>query len=127
MGQAVPEIPLSVGSKLELLRTFVFANFPYTSPYTHAFVRLSCIYYIQCMTEAPRVLHFSAFIIIACTMTRHGSVCATPKNIVLESNESLKAFKMYYAIGTSMPSLHRESTDSLSLCLSLYTCIYMYH
>ena len=48
MGQAVPEIPLSVGSKLELLlRAFVFANFPYTSPYTHAFVRLSCIY-IRC-------------------------------------------------------------------------------
>ena len=42
VGQAVPEIPLSVGSKLELLfRAFVFANFPYTSPYTHAFVRLS--------------------------------------------------------------------------------------
>ena len=30
-GQAVPEIPLSVGSKLELLRAFVFANCPYTS------------------------------------------------------------------------------------------------
>ena len=41
MGQAVPEIPLSVGSKLELhvlLRAFVFAKFPYTSPYTYAFV-----------------------------------------------------------------------------------------
>ena len=48
VGQAVPEIPLNVGSKLELLlRAFVFANFPYTSPYTHAFVRLSCIY-IRC-------------------------------------------------------------------------------
>ena len=46
MGQAVPEIPLSVGSKLELhvlLRAFVFAKFPYTSPYTHAFVHV-CIY-----------------------------------------------------------------------------------
>ena len=31
VGQAVPEIPLSVGSKLELLRAFVFANCPYTS------------------------------------------------------------------------------------------------
>ena len=62
VGQAEPEIPLSVGSKLELLlRAFVFANFSYTSPYTHAFVRLS--YIIQCMTEAPRVLHFSAFIL----------------------------------------------------------------
>ena len=45
MGQAVPEIPLSVGSKLELhvlLRAFVFAKIPYTSPYTHAFVHV-CI------------------------------------------------------------------------------------
>ena len=37
----MPEIPLSVGSKLELLlRTFVF---PYTPPYTHTFVRVQCI------------------------------------------------------------------------------------
>ena len=46
MGQAVPEIhvPLSVGSKLELLlRAFVFAKIPCTSPYTHAFVRV-CVY-----------------------------------------------------------------------------------
>ena len=76
VGQAVPEIPLSVGSKLELLlRAFVFAKCRYTSPYTHAFVRvciLPCILYIRIlkyyiihciyMTEAPRVLHFSAFI-----------------------------------------------------------------
>ena len=39
VGQAVP---LSVGSKLELLRAFVFAKCPYTSPYTHAFFRV-CI------------------------------------------------------------------------------------
>ena len=59
MGQAVPEIHLSVGSKLELYtQSFCLANqFPYTSPYTHAFVRLSCI-------EAPRVLHFSAAVYI---------------------------------------------------------------
>ena len=44
MGQSVPEIPLSVGRKLELLiRAFVFAKFPYTSPYTHAFVRVCII------------------------------------------------------------------------------------
>ena len=47
VGQAVPEIPLSVGSKLELhvlLRAFVFAKFPFTSPYIHAFVRVcTCI------------------------------------------------------------------------------------
>ena len=50
VGQAVPEIPLSVGSKLELLSFFAFGKFPYTSPYTHAFVRvctciLPCILY----------------------------------------------------------------------------------
>ena len=28
---------------------------------------------------------------------------------------SLKAFKMYYAMRASAPSLHRESTDSLIL------------
>ena len=78
VGQAVPEIPLSVGSKLELhvlLRAFVFAKFPYTSPYTHAFVRVCtfilpcifiCVYinyisYVHCIYP-PRVLHFSAFI-----------------------------------------------------------------
>ena len=48
VGQAVPEIPLSVGSKLELLlRAFVLAKFPYISPYSHALVRvciLPCIY-----------------------------------------------------------------------------------
>ena len=73
MGRTVPQIPLSVGSKLELLlRAFVFAQFSYTSLYTHAFVRVCilvsciCIYvyiilisYIQCrhvyMTEGPWV------------------------------------------------------------------------
>ena len=58
VGQAVPEIPLSVGSKLELhvlLRAFVFARFPYTSPYTHAFVRV-------CILLSPRTLtHLSAY------------------------------------------------------------------
>ena len=58
----MPEIPLSVGSKLELLlRAFVFAKVPYTSAYTHAFVHvciLPCIlYYLYTMymTEVPRV------------------------------------------------------------------------
>ena len=41
VGQAVPEIPLNVGSKLELLlRAFVFAKLPFTSLHTHAFVRV---------------------------------------------------------------------------------------
>ena len=40
VGQAVP---LGVGCKLELLlRAVVVPKFPYTSPYTHAFVRI-CI------------------------------------------------------------------------------------
>ena len=85
VGQAVPKIPLSVGSKLELLlRAFVFAKFLHTSPYTHVFV---CVCILQCvdlyvylymlytcmyMTEVPRVLHFSAFIIQV--IERHGSV-----------------------------------------------------
>ena len=47
-GSGSAEIPLSVGSKLELLLgALVFAKFPYTSPYTHAFVHvciLPCIY-----------------------------------------------------------------------------------
>ena len=44
VGQTVLEIPLSEGSKLELHRAFVFASFPSTSPYTHAFVRVcTCI------------------------------------------------------------------------------------
>ena len=52
VGQAVPELPLSVDSKLELLlRAFVFAKFPYTYPYTHPFDGVSCI--INNVTEAP--------------------------------------------------------------------------
>ena len=44
VGQVGPEIPLSIGSKLELfLRASFFAKFPFTSPYIHAFVRV-CIY-----------------------------------------------------------------------------------
>ena len=43
----MPDIPLSVGRKLELLRTFVFDKCPYTSPYTHAFVRVCII--LPCM------------------------------------------------------------------------------
>ena len=77
VGQAVPEIPLSVGSKLELLlRVFVFANFisvyfsihSHICPCMHIAVYI-CVYYIsymyiQCiyMTETPKVMHFSAFI-----------------------------------------------------------------
>ena len=73
----MPETPLRVGSKLELLlRAFVFAKFPYTSPYTlalsaYAFCRILYVYTCIILAihnvhvpviEAPRVLHFSAFI-----------------------------------------------------------------
>ena len=56
----MPDIPLSVGSKLELSEFLSLPNFrilPRTltiCPHMH-----SAVY----MTEAPRVLHFSAFII----------------------------------------------------------------
>ena len=66
MGQAVPEIPLSVGSKLELLLSLPnFRILPCTLTHLSAYICiLPCIYvYITMyMTEAPRVLHFSAFI-----------------------------------------------------------------
>ena len=32
-----------------------------------------------------------------------------PKSLRIQAFESLEAFKMYYAIGTSVSSLHRES------------------
>ena len=57
VGQAVPEIPLSIGSKLELLhRAFVFANFRILS---RTLTHLSAYAYCCCIlavytTEAPR-------------------------------------------------------------------------
>ena len=35
------------------------------------------------------------------------------ESLRIQAFESLEGFKMYYAIGTSVSSLHRESTDSL--------------
>ena len=35
------------------------------------------------------------------------------KTLGIQAFESLGAFKMYYSIGASVSSLHRESTDSL--------------
>ena len=35
-----------------------------------------------------------------------------PKSLRIQAFESLEAFRMYYAIGVSVSSLHRESTDS---------------
>ena len=81
MGQAVPEIPLSVGSKLELLlRAFVFAKFQYAYVHSRICSRNIAVYNIDLyvytsyntmyMTEAPRALHFNAFI-ICCTFLFH--------------------------------------------------------
>ena len=75
MGQAVPEIPLSVGSKLELLRALSLPNFrilPRTFTHLSAYAYyICCLYrytmyvyiilvviYTMNMTEVPRVLHF---------------------------------------------------------------------
>ena len=61
----MPQIPLSVGSKLELLCLCqISVYFPVHSricPRMHMamYIRVYTMY----MTEAPRVLHFSAFII----------------------------------------------------------------
>ena len=41
------------------------------------------------------------------------STVSYPKSLRIQVFESLEAFKMYYAIGVSVSSLHRESTDSL--------------
>ena len=67
----MPEIPLSVGSKLELLLSLPnFRILPRTLTHLSAYICiLPCIYvyisynYTMYMTEAPRVLHFSAFIV----------------------------------------------------------------
>ena len=61
----MPEIPLSVGSKLELLLSLPnFRILPRTLTHLSAYAYChvyTCI--LAIMTEAPRVLHFSAFII----------------------------------------------------------------
>ena len=65
VGQALPEIPLSVGSKLELL--LIFAKFPYTSPYNihshiNYFVRVCIIMYMTGGAEG-----FAQLLILLCT------------------------------------------------------------
>ena len=84
----MPEIPLRIGSKLELLLRAFVVKFPYTSPYTHAFVRvciliLPCIYvYISYntmyMTEAPRVLHLG---LVRCRMNA-ASGCGSYRHVI---------------------------------------------
>ena len=38
------------------------------------------------------------------------------KRLKTSGSVSLEAFKMYYVMRASAPSLHRESTDSLIIC-----------
>ena len=77
VGQAVPEILLSVGSLL--LRAFLFAKFPYTSPtLTHlsayAYCRVLSVYWLYIMYMTG-VLHFSALMSLQ-------SVCILPCKIL---------------------------------------------
>ena len=44
------------------------------------------------------------------------------KRLITSWSVSVEAFKMYYVMRASAPSLHRESTDSLSETLT-DTCI----
>ena len=44
------------------------------------------------------------------------------KRLITSWSVSLEAFKMYYVMRASAPSLHRESTDSL-----IYMYIYYYY
>ena len=62
----MPEIPLSVGSKLELLLSLPnFRILPRALTHLSAYAMCIRVYYNvhDVMTEAPRVLHFSAFIL----------------------------------------------------------------
>ena len=88
----MPEIPLSIGSKLEqnymyfseLLSLPNFRILPRTfthlSTYVHVYCRVYIVYiYTMYMTEMPRVLHFSAFIIY----NVHVHVCMTSMHIYI--------------------------------------------
>ena len=84
VGYALHEMPLSVGSKLELLWTCLLPNFRILPRIllTHALVcvlcRLPCIHGLHngsvCII-VPRVMHFSAFISIACVSFLFSLLC----------------------------------------------------
>ena len=65
-------------------------------------------------------------------LQKHSKLSKKPR---IQAFESLEAFKMYYAIGASVSSLHRESTDSLinmndtakQLAIALSYCILQEH
>ena len=42
------------------------------------------------------------------------NTASSSRSLSIQVFESVEAFKMYYAIGASMSSLHRESTDSVN-------------
>ena len=66
----MPEIPLSVGSKLELLLSLPnFRILPRTLTHLSAYAYCRVYYNVH----APRVLHFSAFIIL-CNKSLNGDV-----------------------------------------------------
>ena len=50
------------------------------------------------------------------------------KRLKTSGSVSMEAFKKYYVMGASTPSLHRESTDSLiRICvyMHMYVCMYI--
>ena len=49
------------------------------------------------------------------------------KRLKTSRSVSLKAFKMYYAMRASAPSLHRESTDSLIMRYILISSTSLIH
>ena len=116
VGQAVPEIPLSVGSKLELYtyQSFCLCQmsvyFPVHSricPRMHIAVYIG-VYYISYntlyMTEAPRVLHFSAFIVTVSTKLQN------PRRSLL----------LYYSACANTIRVYRY------MYIHVYTCVTVY-
>ena len=65
MGQAVPEIPLSVGSKLELLLRASSLSLPIFRILPRTLTHLSAYRVIRVHDRGAEGLHFSAFIMSA--------------------------------------------------------------
>ena len=112
-GESVPEMPLSVGSKLKLLlraAAFVFANCPYTFPYTHAFVGV-CIYYI-----AVYILYN-----VQDTERRRGFCTLVPNGFKCRSNHACNSTPAHY---WGEPERAPPSPfNGRNLCM--YVCIYV--
>ena len=116
MGQAVPEIPLSKGSKLELnyntfvlLRAFVLPNFrillrtlTHLSAYVHVYCRVYLYVYIILAVHCiytPRVLHFSAFIILCNATASLRSVEAACMTPLLELDGLVGQYERFSQVG----------------------------